>query len=592
MTTRTIRNGATITVPVETGETLKIVAVTGTYTATIVRGTGIGTALATAATGGSYGPYAYAVVVSIAASAASEIDFDVATVPSVVSDSPVAFSVDVLGKVAALQGADGREVSIFPAAGLLRVAIMADSMGASAAGNSTITSLTRSNNVVTGVLTTHGRGTGEICSIYNCLDTSFNANDVAVTRVDANTFTYPSIGADGSTADLVAVTKPMQLQSHSTCNDNSFMFWLQSKTGAALKLVRNAGRSGHNSADMLARYDADIVNGPAHDAVFYLTGYNDWVTAGYTADQVYANVVDQQAKSPGKLFVIISSIPWTTGGTAANRKEALKYNRKIRAFCASRPNVRFADAAKYLIDATNATAFSPLTGMLQSDGIHPSPKGAERIAQAIYDAIQYDCPRVSRLVSCSLDTYANDSTCANILDAGPWTTSGGALAGGATGTVAASMAVTLSGSGTAVASVVARANGIGYDQQVVFTPAANNDSVTFSGTGYITGRTSDGQKLNYLGELILAGMSGANIKSVEIYVTHNGANSTHYLAKAQAANAAAYPSSDMTIDFASLIDSIICTGHTGIGWNVVVKAGAAGTALTIKLGQQSIEKVA
>ena len=83
MTTRTIRNGAAITVPVETGETLKIVAVTGTYTATIVRGTGIGTALATAATGGSYGPYAYAVVVSIVSSASSEIDFDVGVSPVV-----------------------------------------------------------------------------------------------------------------------------------------------------------------------------------------------------------------------------------------------------------------------------------------------------------------------------------------------------------------------------------------------------------------------------------------------------------------------------------------------------------------------------
>jgi ABC-type transporter Mla maintaining outer membrane lipid asymmetry permease subunit MlaE len=46
----------------------------------------------------------------------------------------------------------------------------------------------------------------------------------------------------------------------------------------------------------------------------------------------------------------------------------------------------------------------------------------------------------------------------------------------------------------------------------------------------------------------------------------------------------------MTIAFASLVDSVICTGHTGVGWNVVIKAGAAGTALTAKLGLQSIEK--
>lgn len=107
MTTRTIRNGATITVPVETGETLKIVAVTGTYTATIVRGTGIGTALATAATGGSYGPYAYAIVVSIAASASSEIDFDVAVTPDVASDTVPSLSFDTSGNVTGLGGPVG-----------------------------------------------------------------------------------------------------------------------------------------------------------------------------------------------------------------------------------------------------------------------------------------------------------------------------------------------------------------------------------------------------------------------------------------------------------------------------------------------------
>ena len=59
MTTQTIRNGTSIDVPIPTGQTLKVVAVTGTYTITVTRGTGIGTALATAATGGSYGAYAY-----------------------------------------------------------------------------------------------------------------------------------------------------------------------------------------------------------------------------------------------------------------------------------------------------------------------------------------------------------------------------------------------------------------------------------------------------------------------------------------------------------------------------------------------------
>lgn len=128
MTTRTIRNGATITVPVETGETLKIVAVTGTYTATIVRGTGIGTALATAATGGSYGPYAYAIVVSIAASASSEIDFDVAVTPDVASDTVPSLSFDTSGNVTGLVGPGGNAVTDLLFRGRPTMALLGDSI--------------------------------------------------------------------------------------------------------------------------------------------------------------------------------------------------------------------------------------------------------------------------------------------------------------------------------------------------------------------------------------------------------------------------------------------------------------------------------
>lgn len=477
--------------------------------------------------------------------------------------------------------------------GLMRIVVIGDSMTAVNSNNGTITSLTRSGNVVTGVLSGHGRGTGEICRIYNCLDESFNSNSVAVTRVDANTFTYPSVGADGATTNLGG-TKTMQLQAFSHCNDSGYLFWLQSKTAGALKMVMNAGCNGQDSADMLARYDEYVVAQDYHDAVIIMTGYNDFVNSGFTADQVYDNVTAMVKKSVGKLVVVVSALPWTTGGTTTNRAEAIKYNRKMRNFCNTMRNVRFADAAARMIDATAATKFSPLANMLGADGIHPSPKGAKQaIAEAIYSSLQYDIPRVSRLVSCSGDNYGADSTNPNILDAAPWTTSGGALAGGATGTAADGIAVTNAGSGTVVASVVARADGIGYDQQVVFTPAANNDSVTLSGEGYLSSaRYSVGQKVLYVGELTLSGTAAANIKGIDGYLSFQGSSGAHYFVKAQAGAAARYPGEDMTITFASLVDPVICAGATtGMGWNIIITAGAAGTALTAKLGRQSIEKI-
>lgn len=87
MVTRTLRNGQSLTTSVEIGESLKVVAVSGTYTATVTRGTGAGSALATDATQGVYGPYAYQSRIRIDSSATSEIDFDVAVTPYVASDS-------------------------------------------------------------------------------------------------------------------------------------------------------------------------------------------------------------------------------------------------------------------------------------------------------------------------------------------------------------------------------------------------------------------------------------------------------------------------------------------------------------------------
>ena len=112
MTTQTIRNGTSIEVVIPTGQTLKVVAVSGTYNASVVRGTGIGTTLSTLATGASYGPYAYDRVVRLVSSDASEIDFDVAVTPDVATDTVANYAFDPLtGNVTGLVGPGGVVVS-------------------------------------------------------------------------------------------------------------------------------------------------------------------------------------------------------------------------------------------------------------------------------------------------------------------------------------------------------------------------------------------------------------------------------------------------------------------------------------------------
>jgi hypothetical protein len=91
----TLKNGQTLDLPIDAGKILKAVAVSGSYTATIVAGASQGV-IATAATGGTYGPYAGGVVIRLASSASSEVDFDVAVTPVIVSDTQVLANIDPL----------------------------------------------------------------------------------------------------------------------------------------------------------------------------------------------------------------------------------------------------------------------------------------------------------------------------------------------------------------------------------------------------------------------------------------------------------------------------------------------------------------
>lgn len=474
--------------------------------------------------------------------------------------------------------------------GVVQAVLMGDSMTAAYGQNQTITAASRLNNVVTVTASGSNVNTGDICRIYNMLDTSFNTNAVAVTRVSSSSFTYPSIGADGSTTNLSA-TATMQVQQNNSQNGNSYLFWLNAKTGGAFRAIANSGNNGQNSSQMLARFGSDcLAYNP--QAVIIFTGYNDFPIGGLTAAQVYANVVAMIAQCAGKLVIVVSAIPWTTGGATTNRVEAAKYNRLIRAYCNNNARCRFADAARYLVDFSNGTRFSPLAGMLRSDGIHPTPKAAERIAQAIVDVAQYDFPRPSRLVNNQADTYGYDSTNPNILDSAPFVATGGATAGGATGVAAPQFGVTLGGTGTVVGSCPARADGIGYDQQVVFTPGAAGARCTISvGTGYITGRFSVGDKIQVLGELTLSGFSGANISGFEIAMGYQGiSGAAPFIMKEQAENLAAQISTDGTYTIVGP-EMTLPTGCTGITFTVVFTSSASGTAFTAKLGRVSIEKL-
>ena len=112
MTTRTLRNSQSLSFLVGIGESLKVVAADGTYTATVTDGVAKGTVLATNATGGTYGPYAYQAQVLLVASASSEIDFDVAVTPVVDTDTQAYCTFDTSGNISGLVSKAGKSVTL------------------------------------------------------------------------------------------------------------------------------------------------------------------------------------------------------------------------------------------------------------------------------------------------------------------------------------------------------------------------------------------------------------------------------------------------------------------------------------------------
>ena len=510
------------------------------------------------------------------------------------------YALDSSGNVTGLVGPGG-VVSALPSsiAGTVGLVAIGDSMTASIAGNNTVTSAARTNNVVTLGVTGHVTGNGELSNIYNMLDTSYNANGVVMTKVDANTLTYPSVGADGSTASLSA-TKPMIQQRLNFMNDNSWLFWLQGKSKGAFNLLFSGGRNGHNSTDMLARYTAEAVTANTSAQMITLfTGYNDFVIAGSTADTVYANMIAMVKQSAGKLVVVVSAIPLSSSNgsvTLAMRKELMRYNRMMRLYCNSTVNVRFADAFKYLVNSTSTTG-DIATGMLLADAIHPSPKGAERIAQAIWDVVQSNVSQPSRLVASALDTITNDTSSKNLAGTLTFTNTGGALAGSpiTTGVAAAGVGLTnaSSGAGASVGSCPARSDGFGYDQTVVFSPAVVGDTITISSQGFLTTGVTAGDDVQMLAELTLTGMAvGANsfLRSIEISNGFNNTSSSGWTAKPQGVSGADYPNSDMTLTIVSP-KFRLPVAVSGVSFSFIFKSAVTSGSLTIALGRISIEKL-
>lgn len=281
---------------------------------------------------------------------------------------------------------------------------------------------------------------------------------------------------------------------------NSWWHLGQSLSGQRLREIFFAGRSGKTSTDILQYVDRALDASP--DIVYFANIFeNDcWpgasptlatVSAAWTAFETAADRV----RKLGKRLMINTVLPngfidgsaVFTGYSRASGTKAWQWlNTKIRDYARSRPDVVLVDVAQIYVDPNpanptwpeNTVTYLSLAGtgqqLKKTDGVHPYTAAGWAIAQVLSTVISDNFPAVSNFGTAS--DVNNQSK--NPLNGG----SGGAAGANASGTIAASMTLNAYGTGTGVASLVARTDISGNWQQVVasYTTADNVDYNTGS----------------------------------------------------------------------------------------------------------------
>ncbi len=465
--------------------------------------------------------------------------------------------------------------------------VFGDSITAQNHSAAAITSLTRASGVVTAVATNHGMFSGTYARIYGAADGIFGGfgGVYQITRVDANTFTYSQTGLPDAAAGACTF---INLQKQ---DDRGWYFYANAMLGFPFQLLCNSGVAGEKTSDMLLRIARDVL-AYSPDVCFVLGGVND-ISNGVSAATIITNLqaIYRQLAKKNITVVAITIAPYGSGHAnynSANVQTMCAVNKWIRQYCSANPWMICVDAFAALVNPTGSGAAA--SGMLY-DNLHPAPKGAFAIATAIKAALIGKYPAGQYLVSSNSDNYGADATNSNIWDNAPWTTSGGTVNAPATGTAATGHVIDATGSVTAAASVPARSDGIGYNQQLELTPAANNDSgkIRWAGNLLNSRLTAGTWRLSF--DLSVTGVSAANLKYLNIYLsaTIGGTN----LNLATLINASSNGSVGSDVVGTQTIAFIVPSGAvTACALNVEAVFSGAGSKLTMLVGRESLEKIA
>jgi lysophospholipase L1-like esterase len=181
---------------------------------------------------------------------------------------------------------------------------------------------------------------------------------------------------DSTTAGTPGFLSPLEAPPNGRGDDTSqFAYWL--RRARPHWEVLNRGINGERSDEIAARMQRDVIDA-APAAVVIIAGVND-VYQGLAADRVTATLraMYDRAAHAGIRVVAGTIVPYNTASADENARMR-QINAWIRAQVDADPAIAVADTR-----AAVAKAGDPDQLAESPDGLHPSPAGYQRMAEAL-----------------------------------------------------------------------------------------------------------------------------------------------------------------------------------------------------------------
>lgn len=478
-----------------------------------------------------------------------------------------------------------------------RVCLFGDSLALQNNYYSTPTAIVRQNNVAT-VSATFAIASDALFKLSGNVPASFNTNRTQIVRQGSSSFSYPSVGPNEAATAYGSVVALSWLS-----NTGQFVYANGALNGA-LELVYNFGVGGQRSDQVADRIQEVVAVGPTGtaecDEVWVIVGTNDALQS-IPAATTTANyeVIARALVAAGYAVRFMTVPPFgpALSGLAAAMALVVQYNTWILSNAKAIGYIAV-DVFAAMTDGTSANG-AALTNYTQSvDNTHATQIGARAAGLKIAASYSSDVAVTASVLTRSQnDGYATSPLLPNIWTAAPWANTGGTISDVVSGTAASGFNVSSSGNAgrTAVASVVAANTGLGYAQQLVFTPAANGDTCTIqqNSGAVMSARVLPGERYQFKFYLKLTGVSGANLLYIRnrIQGTFGGVASMQIgSAITNQVQAVSY-TDDLTMVCKSppfVIPSGACSVMTS---EIIFGFGAVGTALTIQIERVSMDRV-